>query len=70
MTTRNTRIALDLKVRQIAEQLSVHPETVRRLARSGAFPGASKIGPKHCAQISIPRADVEAYRAKQPKVCR
>lgn len=58
------------KVTEVAAHLSVHPETVRRMAREGVFPGAFKIGSKGCSQVRIPWADVEAYEHNQPKVSR
>ena len=58
------------KVSEVAARLSVHPETVRRMARQGVFPRAFKIGPAHCAQVRIPWADVEAYEQGQPRASR
>jgi excisionase family DNA binding protein len=61
----------DAKVREVAEHLGLHPETVRTMARSGDFPGAYKTGRGNQSNhIRIPWADVEAYRAKQPRVNR
>ncbi|WP_371706648.1 hypothetical protein [Pseudarthrobacter sp. NIBRBAC000502771] len=41
------------------------------MARSGDFPGAYKTGRGNQSNhIRIPFADVEAYRAKQPRVNR
>ena len=61
----------DLKVKEVAERLGLHPETVRTMARSGDFPGAYKTGRGNQSNhIRIPFADVQAYRAKQPRVNR
>ena len=61
----------DMKVTEVAEQLGLHPETVRTMTRSGDFPNAYKTGKGGAANhIRIPRSDVEDYRAKQPRVNR
>lgn len=46
-------------VKQTAAALSLHPETVRSLARAGEFPRAVMRG--RGSPIAIPWADVEAY---------
>ena len=56
-------------MKDVAEFLSMHPETVRTMARSGDFPNAYKTNGR-TSPIRIPWADVEAYRAKQPRVNR
>ena len=58
----------DAKIKQVAEHLGLHPETVRIMARSGAFPNAYKTGTKHSHPIRIPWSDVEDYRRKMPRV--
>ena len=61
----------DLKVKEVADLLGLHPETVRSMARSGDFPGAYKTGSgRHSSHIRIPAADVLAWRDKQPRVNR
>ena len=61
----------DLKVSEVAEQLGLHPETVRSMTRGGDFPNAYKTGKgKQSNHIRIPLADVEDYRKKQPRVNR
>jgi excisionase family DNA binding protein len=61
----------DLKVTEVADHLGLHPETVRIMTRSGDFPNAYKTGKGGRANhIRIPRADVEDYRARQPRVNR
>jgi len=64
-----TTLQGDAKVSQVAEHLGLHPETVRTMARSGDFPNAYKTNGR-TSPIRIPWADVEAYRAKQPRVNR
>jgi predicted DNA-binding transcriptional regulator AlpA len=58
----------DAKIKQVAEHLGLHPETIRIMARSGAFPNAYKTGPKFNHPIRIPWSDVEDYRKKMPRV--
>jgi excisionase family DNA binding protein len=61
----------DQTVKQVAEALGLHPETVRTMTRSGDFPNAYKTGRGNQSNhIRIPWADVEAYRKKQPRVSR
>jgi hypothetical protein len=69
MTDQSSRREPDMKIKQVAEFLNLHPETVRILARQGNFPGAYKTGPTHSSQIRIPWAAVQEYRLKQPPVC-
>ncbi|WP_139164237.1 helix-turn-helix domain-containing protein [Arthrobacter sp. ok362] len=58
----------DMTALAAADTLSLHPETVRILARSGAFPNAYKTGTGGpSARIRIPWADVEDYRQLQPR---
>jgi excisionase family DNA binding protein len=67
MTTGTGRVP-DMTVRQVAEALNIHPETVRTMARSGDFPNAYKTGRgTHSSHIRIPWADVEDYRKRQPR---
>jgi len=47
----------ELTVAEVAEQLKVHPETVRVWLRAGRFPHARLISPR--AGWRIPRADVD-----------
>lgn len=68
MTTKATGREPDMKVREVAEALSLHPETVRQMARQGKFRGAYKVGGTHSSQIRIPWAAVEEYRKTQPPV--
>ncbi|MDQ0923095.1 excisionase family DNA binding protein [Pseudarthrobacter sp. W1I19] len=59
----------DATVQQVAEYLSLHPETVRIMARSGDFPNAYKTGRARTnSPLRIPWADVDRYRALQPRV--
>jgi hypothetical protein len=58
----------DAKIKQVAEHLGLHPETIRIMARSGAFPNAYKTGSNPNHPIRIPWSDVEDYRKKQPRV--
>jgi excisionase family DNA binding protein len=61
----------DMTVRQVAEALNIHPETVRTMARSGDFPNAYKTGRGgHANHIRVPWLDVENYRRKQPRANR
>jgi excisionase family DNA binding protein len=61
----------DMTVKYVAEALNLHPETVRTMARSGDFPNAYKTGRGNQSNhIRIPRADVGAYRKKQPRANR
>lgn len=58
----------DLTVREVAEALNVHPETVRQLARQGKFRNAYKTGTGATgSQIRVPWSDVEDYRKRQPR---
>lgn len=58
----------DAKVHEVAAHLGLHPETVRKLARSNAFPGAYKSGMgSRNSPIRIPWAAVEDFRKKQPR---
>jgi excisionase family DNA binding protein len=53
-----------LTVRQAAERLEVHPNTVSQWIRQGYFPGAYKRGPTKTSPYAIPEADVDAFEAK------
>lgn len=69
MTSKAAGREPDMKVREVAEFLNIHPETVRILARQGRFPNAYKTGPGATGSlIRIPWSDVEDYRKKQPRV--
>lgn len=58
----------DATVAQVAEYLGHHPETVRIMARSGDFPNAYKAGRGRVnSPLRIPWADVDRYRALQPR---
>lgn len=57
-----------MRISQVAELLSLHPETVRIMTRQGKFPGAYKLGPAPSAQVRIPWQSVEDYRKRQPPV--
>lgn len=58
----------DATVKQVAEYMSLHPETVRIMARSGDFPNAYKAGAgKPNSPLRIPWADVDRFRALQPR---
>ncbi|UUL75721.1 helix-turn-helix domain-containing protein [Pseudarthrobacter sp. Fe7] len=71
MTNEDVKNRGDAKVKEVAEYLGLHPETVRSMARSGDFPGAYKTGAgRHSSHIRIPWSDVEAWRAKQPRANR
>lgn len=58
----------DLTVKDVAEALRMHPETIRIMARSGDFPNAYKTGKGAVGSpIRIPWKDVEDYRRLQPR---
>jgi excisionase family DNA binding protein len=58
----------DATVRQVAEHLNLHPETVRTMARSGDFPNAYKTGSgSRNSPQRIPWSDVDRWRQKQPR---
>jgi excisionase family DNA binding protein len=58
----------DLAVSEAAELLGVAAKTVQRLARRGAFPNAYKGGTGgRTSPIRIPLADLQNYRALQPR---
>lgn len=58
----------DATVKQVAEYLGHHPETIRIMARSGDFPNAYKAGRGRTnSPLRIPWADVDRYRALQPR---
>ena len=50
------------KVREVAEHLSLHPETVRQMARQDVFKGAFKVGKANSSQIRIPWQSVYEYQ--------
>jgi hypothetical protein len=56
------------KVRDVAVHLSLHPETVRKMARQGVFKDAFKVGGAHSSQIRIPWKSVREYELTQPRV--
>lgn len=59
----------DARVREVAAELGLNPETVRIMARSGDFPNAYKsVQGKINSPVRIPWSDVEDYRRKQPRV--
>lgn len=61
----------DMKVKEVAEALELHPDTVRTMARSGDFSNAYKTGRGvHSSPIRIPWSDVEAWRKRQPRANR
>jgi excisionase family DNA binding protein len=69
MTSKTPGREPDLTVREVAEAINMHPETVRQLARQGKFPNAYKTGSgSSSSPIRIPSADVEDYRKRQPRV--
>ncbi|MEO5313192.1 helix-turn-helix domain-containing protein [Pseudarthrobacter sp. CC12] len=71
MTSQEKPLTGDAKVKEVAEYLGLHPETVRSMARSGDFPNSYKTGAgRHSSHIRIPWTDVEAWRAMQPRVNR
>lgn len=49
-----------LTVTDIAKELRVHPETVRKWIRSGELP-ATNIGPEHRPVYRVTRQDFEAF---------
>lgn len=58
----------DLSIKQVAEETGQSPDTIGDLVRRGYFPRAYKAGTgKANSPIRIPAADVEAYRARQPR---
>lgn len=58
----------DATVKQVADYLNLHAETVRVMARSGDFPNAYKAGRGRVnSPLRIPWADVDRYRALQPR---
>ncbi|MDQ0854832.1 hypothetical protein QFZ79_002943 [Arthrobacter sp. V4I6] len=56
------------KVKDVADHLSLHPETVRTMARKGQFKNAYKVGNSHSSQIRIPWQSVYEYEQTQPRV--
>lgn len=55
-------------MKQVAEYLGHHPETIRAMTRSGDFPNAYKAGSgRRNSPLRIPWADVDRYRRLQPK---
>ncbi len=44
-----------ISIRQAAERLGLHPDTLYRLARTGRFPPAVQIGARWV--VSVPRLD-------------
>lgn len=59
----------DATVKQVAEHLSLHPVTVRILARSGEFPNAYKTGRgARSSPLRIPWSDVARWRERNPRV--
>ncbi|XAS66540.1 helix-turn-helix domain-containing protein [Micrococcaceae bacterium Sec5.7] len=61
----------DATVNQVAAFLNHHPESIRIMARSGAFPNAYKAGMgRKNSPLRIPWADVDRYRQLQPRVNR
>jgi excisionase family DNA binding protein len=68
MTSKAAGREPDMRVREVAEALALHPETVRQLARQGKFRGAYKVGGANSSQIRIPWASVQDYRRTQPPV--
>ncbi|MGG6382041.1 helix-turn-helix domain-containing protein [Paenarthrobacter sp. NEAU-H11] len=68
MTSNNVARTGDGTVKQVAEYLSLHPETVRIMTRSGDFPNAYKAGrARRNSPLRIPWSDVDRYRALQPR---
>ena len=58
----------DGTVKEVADYLNLHPETVRIMARSGDFPNAYKTGSaRPNSPLRIPWSDVDRYRALQPR---
>jgi excisionase family DNA binding protein len=58
----------DATVKEVAEYLGHHPETIRIMARSGDFPNAYKAGRgRPNSPLRIPWSDVDRYRALQPR---
>jgi hypothetical protein len=58
----------DATVKQVAEYLGHHPETIRIMARSGDFPNAYKAVSGYTnSPLRIPWSDVDRYRALQPR---
>ncbi|WP_197023107.1 helix-turn-helix transcriptional regulator [Arthrobacter sp. MA-N2] len=71
MTEKPAPMTGDAKVKEVAEHLGLHPDTVRMMARSGDFPNAYKTGSgRHSSPIRIPWSDVERFRKQQPKASR
>ncbi|HUT10557.1 MAG TPA: helix-turn-helix domain-containing protein [Thermoguttaceae bacterium] len=60
----------DLTIHDLAKVVGRHPETLRRLARTGKLPGAYRLG--HCWLISEQAARklrcVDAYRTGETEV--
>jgi len=58
----------DATVKEVADYLGHHPETIRIMARSGDFPNAYKAGrARPNSPLRIPWSDVDRYRALQPR---
>lgn len=55
----NTGVA---KVKDVAEHLSLHPETVRQMARQNVLKDAFKVGKANSSQIRIPWKSVYEYQ--------
>lgn len=68
MTNKSPGREPDLTIKEVAEAIHLHPESVRILARSGKFPNAYKTGfGGQGSAIRIPWSDVEDYRKRQPR---
>lgn len=66
MATRTTP-APDLSVKELAEQIGMHPVRVSDLIRRGYFPNAYKSGRgTRNSPWRIPAQDLADYRTKQP----
>lgn len=63
-----TKPAPDLSVKELAEQIGVHPVRASDLIRRGYFPGAFKTGAGgQTSPWRIPATAVTEYKARQPQ---
>lgn len=56
------------RVREVADHLALHPETIRIMAREGSFPGAYKLGKARTSEIRIPWQSVYDFEATRRPV--
>ena len=59
MKANNLTVSIDLTVSEVAEELALHPDTVKRLLRLGVLPGYKA----DLKQWRVTRAALNAYKA-------